>query len=485
LLISIKETHLSRCAGALVIWFVAYLSTPIVSLAADLDAGNLTFTLTESIQHARRHNLKIKTLIDKLALTKKLLRSARPVGLPQVSLNSNYTYAKDLPKSIIDFGENSPFAQMRGTDFPPGQTPLPTREDNDESNITELEFGAHHTFQGGLSLVQPLFAWGRYYYSYQSAKLAVAAGKSELDTAYNQLGLDVANAFYRLLLSMEFVKVAKQTVNLAKQQLKTSDNLLKSGVSTNFDVIRAQVQVANAQSTYIRSKNGVKLAKNSFKNMLNLDLATDIEISGQFRRQPVEPTLDELIDLALNHRPDLQQLDLLKKSAQKRVQVTQANARPNLSFLANYRIDDNEKLVEMNKIWNVGLSLNFPIFDGLVTYYRVQEAKSGVNQLALQHSQLQDGIEQEVRAAYLQILEAETLTEVQKETVDQAKEGVRLANLQYKNGLITSVQLTDAQLALTQAEVNRLQAQHDYSIALARLEKAIGQPLSSLEQKSE
>ena len=101
--------------------------------------------------------------------------------------------------------------------------------------------------------------------------------------------------------------------------------------------------------------------------------------------------------------------------------------------------------------------------------------------MALQRSHLKNGIEQEVRAAYLQILESQTLTEVQKETVDQAKEGVRLANLQYKNGLITSVQLTDAQLALTQAEVNRLQAQHDYSIALARLEKAIGQPPSSLE----
>ena len=462
--------------GALVIWFVTHLSTPTASLAVALDAGSPTFTLTDSIQHARQHNLQIKTLIDKLVLTKKLLRSARPVGLPQVSLNSNYTYAKDLPKSIIDFGASSPFAQMRGTAFPPGQMPPPTREDDDdESNITELEFGAHHTFQGGLSLVQPLFAWGRYYYTYQSATLAVAAGKAELDAAYNQLGLDVASAFYRLLLSMEFVEVAKQTVDLAQQQLKTSDNLLKSGVSTNFDVIRAQVQVANAQSTYIRSKNGVKLAKNAFQHMLNLDLAADIEINGQFRRQPVELTLDELINLALNHRPDLQQLDLLKKSAQKQVQVTQASTRPNLSFLANYRIDDNEKLVEMNKIWNVGLSLNFPIFDGLVTYYRVQEAKSRVNQLALQRSQLKDGIEQEVRAAYLQILESQTLTEVQKETVDQAKEGVRLANLQYKNGLITSVQLTDAQLALTQAEVNRLQAQHDYSIALARLEKAIGQ----------
>ena len=74
--------------------------------------------------------------------------------------------------------------------------------------------------------------------------------------------------------------------------------------------------------------------------------------------------------------------------------------------------------------------------------------------------------------------------QVQKETVEQAKEGLRLADLQYKNGLITSVELTDAQLALTQSEVNRLQAQHDYSVALVRLEKAIGQSLSTLKEKN-
>ena len=74
-------------------------------------------------------------------------------------------------------------------------------------------------------------------------------------------------------------------------------------------------------------------------------------------------------------------------------------------------------------------------------------------------------------------MEAQTLIEVQKETIEQAKEGVRLANLQYKNGLITSVQLTDAQLALTQAKISRLLSLRDYAVGRANLQKAVGTPI--------
>ena len=88
-----------------------------------------------------------------------------------------------------------------------------------------------------------------------------------------------------------------------------------------------------------------------------------------------------------------------------------------------------------------------------------------------------DAIELEVRSAYLNLLEAKTLIDVQRETVEQAQESMRIANLRYENGMITSVELTDAQLALSQAEVNRLQSLHDYAVGLARLEKAIGQKI--------
>ena len=96
--------------------FLVYycLSSYIISLATSQEKNEpLVFTLIDSVDHAHKHNLKIQSLIDKLNLRKKQLRVARPIGLPQVNLNSNYTYARDLPKSIIDFGGNSPFPNFQ------------------------------------------------------------------------------------------------------------------------------------------------------------------------------------------------------------------------------------------------------------------------------------------------------------------------------------------------------------------------------------
>ena len=131
----------------------------------------------------------------------------------------------------------------------------------------------------------------------------------------------------------------------------------------------------------------------------------------------------------------------------------------------------------MNRIWNVGVQINIPIFDGLATRASVRQAKSGLEQLQLAKRRTIDFVEFEVRTAYLNLTQAKSSIDVQKETVAQAEESMRIANLRYENGMLTSVELTDAQLALAQAEVNHLQARHDYVVEFARLERAVGQSL--------
>jgi outer membrane protein TolC len=314
-------------------------------------------------------------------------------------------------------------------------------------------------------------------YTYQSANLNIQATEEELKKQRNQLHFDVAQAFYGLLATMEFVKVSQSTVDLAKQQLSISQKLFDSGTSTNFDVLRAKVQLANAKSELIRAKNAILIAKDAFKNLLNINQQDKIGIRGDFNQPTIKLDLHQLVQVATKNRPELNQLNYLEQIRKKEVAMVKANARPSLSLFSNYQLDENEKLSNMNRIWNIGLSLNYPIFDGLVTKVQVQRAELNVKQLALQEEQTQDVVKFEVRSAYLKLVEAQTLIEVQKETIEQAKEGVRLANLQYKNGLITSVQLTDAQLALTQAKISRLLSLRDYAVGRANLQKAVGTPI--------
>ena len=187
--------------------------------------------------------------------------------------------------------------------------------------------------------------------------------------------------------------------------------------------------------------------------------------------------LDGLIRQALENRPEMHRTQFSEYAAQKQIDIAKTRSRPDLALFSNYQISQNERLTEMNRIWSVGFQINIPIFDGFAASAAVQQSESALKQVQLGGDQVKIGVEFEVRAAYLNLRGAQALIDVQREAVAQAQESVRIANLQFQNGIITTVALTDTQIALAQAEVNRLQAHHDYVVGLARLEKAIGQVL--------
>ncbi len=429
-------------------------------------------SLEESLQIAKQNNLLLKAATQELESAKAQLKIARASLLPRISANGNYTYFKDVQKSVISaeggFGFPTPGGDMN-------EMSPPTAEN--EAELIELEFGAHHNLQGNVSLTQPVFAWGRYYYGYQAAKRQYEAVEKEFMVTDNKLRLEVYQAFYRVLIAQEFVKVAEQRVDLVRKQLKIAETSFEAGVTTNFDVLRAKVQRANADTQLIRAKNGVHTAKNRYKTLLNLPLSEQVSVAGAFEMPEVSIQLEQLIKLALEKRPEVSQSKLNEQAAAKQLSVSKTRQLPDLSFFSNYQISHNERLTAMNSIWSLGLQINIPIFDGFATRAAIQQTESVLTQLQLGTKQIISTVEFEVRNAYLALLEAKTLIDVQRETVAQAEESVRIANIQFENGMMTTVELVDTQLALMQAKVNRLQAQHDYVIGLAQLEKAIGQKI--------
>ena len=433
-------------------------------------------TLEESIEIAKQSNLTLQTAEQNLKAAEAQVLAARAGLLPRITASGNYTYFKDIQKSVIQaeggFGFPMPGEEMNGMS--------PPSADN-ESDLIELEFGAHHNAQGTINLTQPIFAWGRYYYGYQAADLNYQAIQRDVDAAYNQLRLDVSEAFYGTLVALEFVRVVQQSVSLVEEQLAIAEMSLEAGAATNFDVLRAKVQLANASSQFIRAQNGVQTAKNAYKTVLNIPLSENISVKGTLEvpenhKIPVL-NLNALVQQALDDRPEVHRTQFTEHAARKQIDIAKTRSRPDLGFFTNYQISQNERLTEMNRIWSLGLQINIPIFDGFATRAAVQQSESTLKQVQLGGTQVKVGVEFEVRAAYLNLRGAETIIEVQREAVAQARESVRIANLQFQNGVITTVALTDTQLALAQAEVNRLQAYHDYLVGLARLEKAIGQTL--------
>ena len=468
-----KVKHLNSLI-ALFAWLLVFIISSVHSETVDNthQQQTLNVTLEESIAQAHESNLNILSLKEKVRTAETQVRVARARLLPHVSVTSNYTYFKDLSRSVLEFGNGGfpTFPSVDGIGQDGG--------DGSDQSVIEIEFGAHHNLQATLGLRQPVFAWGRYFYAYHGAQLDLEAAKKGLQSGINQLSLDVSEAFHGVLLAQEFSNVAQQTVALVQEQVSMAQKRFDAGAATNFDVLRAKVQLANTTTQLIQTRNRVDVAQNAFKNLLNIDLADEIHLTGAFELPEISDLkLEALILLAKKNRPEIQQLEFSEAAGQKRLDVAKTGNRPDLSLFSNYQVDDNEKLTRMNRVWNVGVQINIPIFDGLATRATVQQAKPGLKQVQLAKRQRTDIVEFEVRTAYLNLIQAKSSIDVQKETVNQAQESMRISNLRYDNGMLTSVELTDAQLALAQAEVNHLQARHDFVVEFARLERAVGQRL--------
>jgi outer membrane protein TolC len=198
----------------------------------------------------------------------------------------------------------------------------------------------------------------------------------------------------------------------------------------------------------------------------------------------LELELDELVESAMTNRPEIKQLQFQQQVGEKLVSIAKAGNKPNVTLIGDYSWESNADELgdisdsdEWKNVWSITLALQIPIFDGLATRSRVKQAKSGLRQIQIGMEQLTDGIGLEVRAAFLGFQESKELLKAQEETVQQAKESLRIANLRYKNGMITNVELMDAELAHTQAQTNHFNALHDYAIAVAKLEKATASKL--------
>ena len=442
--------------------------------ASGQEVPNRTLTLEESIATALSENLIVKAAEARVETAEQKVNEARAAFMPVLSANGSYTYFGELPTTTFDF-------DLSALGLPPELTGATggDSEPADDSGPTEIAVGEEDTYRAGLSIQQPIFTWGKINNNYKQAKLSMEATQQELEAVKQQVILDVTTLFYGVLLTERLVKVAEMAVDQVEAHVKIAQDLVDAGMATNFDLLRAKVQLANIKSLLIRSRNGLELSKDSFKNTMGMDLDAQIGVVGELIYRPLELELGRLIDSAMANRPEIKQLQLQEQVGEKFISLAKAGNKPSLALMGNYNwesyaegLGDVFDREEWNKSWNVILALQVPIFDGLATRARVKQAKSGLEQIQIGMEQLTDGIGLEVRAAFLGLRESEELLKVQEETVGQAEESLRIANLRHENGMITSVELMDTELAFTQAQTNQFNALHDYVIAVARLEKA-------------
>ena len=368
--------------------------------------------------------------------------------LPRLSASGSYTRLEESPRMTVFFGGYE----------------------------ETFELGPENLYSTQLTLRQPLFTWGKIYHGDKQARLNYRLVNEEYKKVKNSLIFDVKKAFYSVLLARQFVIIAEEAVEVADSHYKTTRALYKEGKVSDYDVSRAKVQLVNNQTNLIKAKNNLKLAREELSILLNAELEKDWEVKGEFPFEKREVGLEDALGKALGERAEIRQLMIQEEMAKTSIKLAKAENRPNLDFLANYQYTNpfyNRE--EWGGSWNAILSLNFPLFSGFSDLGRVKQAKAGLEQVKILESQVEERIKLEVKKAIFDMEEARERIEAQRENVELARANLRIAKERHRQGLMSEIELRDAQLSLTQAETDYFQALYDYDVASAFLDRAIGE----------
>jgi outer membrane protein TolC len=332
---------------------------------------------------------------------------------------------------------------------------------------------------------QLLWDFGRTWAAKDVAKSSAEALKEVLEAQKLDISQLVKTQYYTLLLSKRLVEVNLAALDRAEVNLRSAQGFFQVGTQPKSFVTRAEVDVANARVNVIRAQNAVSLARVALNTAMGIAVNAPTEVKDILAYQQFPMDRNALVAEAIRNRPEFRQVKAQAEAADASVRQTFRDFFPNLFGSGTYGVTgvtgspafnsrSTNGFVDSGNEWSVGLSLSWSIFDGGNRVARYKEAKANLEaaQARVRDTELQ--VWQNVEQSYLNLGEAEERIGAARKAVESAEENYQLARGRFDAGVANIIELTDAQLALTQAQSTEAQALSDYRIAIANLERALG-----------
>ena len=335
-------------------------------------------------------------------------------------------------------------------------------------------FGVQNSFSNQLSLGLSIYSGGRLEGLVDQARLTYKVSDLNVDATRQQLKLSATNSYFNVLATRNLLEVAKQSVDDFAAHLKNVQAQYDVGTVARVDVLQTQVQLANAQDSLIKADNNYNFAVANLNNVIGLPLGGEIKLKEDLSYQQYPLTLDDNVKYALANRPEIYQSQANIAFAKDQIKIAQSGSLPTLDFNGANGWSAPVFPGMKNSNWMVSLSLELNVFDSGLTRSLVKQAEYGVTTAQETARQSRDTIALDVRIAFLSMKEAEKRIDTSKVAVNQADENFRITRVRYTSGVGTNLDVVDAELALTQAKTNYIQALYDYNTSKALLDKAMG-----------
>ena len=387
-------------------------------------------------------------------------------------------YERDSARASYNAARNSRWISISGTH----STQRSGYDDYHQvkNNITGIlslskEIGNAHA--NSLTASMPIFTGGKLNGTIKQAKAGYLISEQGLQKAYNDMRSTVTNGYFDMLQADNMQKLGRESVDRLADHLKNVEAQYEVGVVAKVDVLRSQVELANAKQSLIKAENAYQIAEANLNKIVGLPMDTQLKLDNILVYTPYDNDMQYCLDYAAKHRPELEQAKQQVEAAKGALRVAISGHMPQVAATASQNWNDSNWPGDENGNWYVGVSVGLNIFDSGVTTSKIHGAEADLAKAHETYRDTVDAVNLDVRSNYLNLREAEKRIDTTKLAVSQAEEDYRIAQLRYMNGVGTNTDVLDAQVALTDAKTNYLQAMYDYNTCKTNLETAIGVPM--------
>lgn len=411
-------------------------------------------TLADAIKIGQENSRALKISFAKVEAASAKAGEANTSLLPSLKLSASYQRLSD----VDPFAITTPFS-------PQPFVIAPTVLNN---------------YNARVQLQQPIFTGFKLESNSRAADYFAKASEFDNKNDKADLTLSITIAYWTLYQTLETQKYVDENVTRLQTNENDVRNLLKSGMATRNDLLKIQLQLNNAKLSQIDAANDIELAMMNLNNVLGIPLETRIELASQPRILGIHGINDEnsLVN-AVNTRPDLQAMHARVEASKAGVSAAQGGWYPQLFLTGGYTYArPNQRyqptLDEFKGTWDVGVNLSFDVLNWGATSHQAEQAKAQLMQNELGYEQMKENVSLDVKRQWLAMNRAREKAKVALFAIEQAEENQRTTNDKFKQGLATSTDLLDANVALLQARTNLSGSLVEYEITRARFNKAAG-----------
>ena len=335
-------------------------------------------------------------------------------------------------------------------------------------------------FAGAATLTQPLFMGGKIIAYNKITKYAEQLAQMQHATGMEDLILNTDKAYWQVVSLVNKKKLAESYLELLETLDSDIDKMIAEGVATKADGLSVKVKRNEAEVTLMKVENGLSLSKMVLCQICGLPLDTEISLADEDMENLTLPNLytESNVNTALANRHELKSLELASQIYRQKVNVVRSEFLPSLALTANYAVT-NPSLVngfenKFRGLWAAGVVLKVPVFHWGEGIYKVRAAKAEANIARYQLEDVKEKVELQVTQSSYKVNEATKQLYMAEQNMDKAEENLRFATLGFKEGVIPTSNVLEAQTAWLSAQSGKIDAQIDMKMSELYLLKSMG-----------